>query len=219
MKRMAALILSFWLTPVVAAWPTLSVPPNTKIESLGNDVRLNGIPMRISRLLSREPADSVAAFYRKALAPDYIERPLLGDRLFSKGLGDYFLTVRIRQLGRDVTETLISVSDARAAKNAGHRPLGFALPAETRVLSDMESEDSGKISRQLVLANQHAVHANIEFFSNVLAARGYKRESGGGHKNDNSEVLLFAGAQREARLVVSRTEAGSNVVLTTLQTP
>lgn len=129
MKQIVALIFSLWLAPGFAAWPSIPFPPNTKIESLGNDVRLNGIPMRINRLLNREPADKIAAFYRQALAPDYIERPLLGDRLLSKGLGDYFLTVRIRPLGPDLTETLVSVSDARAAKSAAGRPLGFALPA------------------------------------------------------------------------------------------
>lgn len=219
MKQAVALIFSFWLAPVFAAWPTIPFPADSKVESLGNDIRLNGIPMRIHRLLSREPADKIAAFYREALGPDHIERGLFGDRLLSKGLGDHFLTVRIRPLGRDITETLVSVSDARAAKNAANRPLGLALPADTRLLSDMESVDAGKISRQLVLANRHAVDANIEFFSNALSARGYKRESRGGHKNDDSQALLFAGTQREARLVVSRTEGGSSVVLTTLQTP
>lgn len=71
MKQTVAFIFSFWLAPVFAAWPTIPFPANSKVESLGNDMRLNGIPMRINRLLSREPADKIAAFYRKALGPDH----------------------------------------------------------------------------------------------------------------------------------------------------
>lgn len=218
-RILAALALLAWAAPSVASWPDIPFPADAKIESLGNDVRLNGIPMRMHRLLSKAKSEQIAQFYRAALGSGYFERDLLGDRLFAKGLGDYFLTVRVKQLGANLTETLVSVSDARAARGAASRPLGIELPASTQVLSDMESIDAGKASRQLVLSNKHSIEANVEFFVDVLRAGGYKQEQSGGHKNVSSQSLLFKGAQREARLIVSRNESGSSVVLTTLQTP
>lgn len=210
---------TLWISPGWAGWPVVPSPHNAKVEQIGEDVRLNGIPMRMQRVLSTgKPADTLQ-FYRAALGPKHAEEKLQDGFLFAQGRGQYFITIRVKVLGPAFTETLISVSDARGTQNPADRPLGFPIPAETQILSDMESTDAGKRSRQLVLLNGHSIDANVAFISKVLQARGYTLQSGDSTNLDSGRVLMFGGESREARLVVVRKDGASNVVLTTVLMP
>ena len=206
-------------SPGWAGWPELPLPPGSRAESIGEQIRLNGVPVRMLRVLSDDKPKAVIQFYREALGARRAEEKLPDGLLFAQGRGDYFLTVRVKALGPSFTETLVSVSDARGAKNAANRPLGFPLPADTQVLSDMESTDAGKVSRQLVFMNPHSIDANIVSITKVLQERGYKPESGDTQNLKSGRVLMFGGANRDARLLVIRRDGISNVVLTTVRMP
>jgi len=202
-----------------AGWPEVPSPRNAKVEQIGEQVRLNGVPVRMQRVLSDDKPKAVIQFYREALGARRAEEKLPDGLLFAQGRGDYFVTVRVKVLGPSFTETLVSVSDARGAENAANRPLGFPVPAGTQVLSDMESTDAGKVSRQLVLMNNHSINANVVSITKALQERGYEPQSGDTQNLESGRVLMFGGANREARLVVIRRDGASNVVLTTVQMP
>lgn len=220
MKRILYIVsLYLWPTVVLADWPKIPFPVDARIESIGENVRLNGVPMRLYRVWNRTSNQNVIQFYRSALGSKSVERDLLGDRLFAQGLGDYFLTVRVKKRAADLTETWVSVSDARAARESSGRPLGMELPVNSRVLSDMESLDAGKSSRQLVLLNKLSADTNVAFFTEALQAKGLKAESLGSHSGEEGQSRLFKGPSGEARLVVLKKGEFSNVVLTTIQTP
>lgn len=219
--KTALLILTamLWMSPGWAGWPEVPSPRNAKVEGVGEHVRLNGVPMRMQRVLSTGKSADIIEFYRAALGPKRAEEKLPDGILLAQGRGDYFVTIRVKVLGPSFTETLISVSDARGAQNSANRPLGFPIPAETQVLSDMESTDAGKTSRQLVLINNHSIDTNVAFISRTLQARGYKPQSGDTQNLESGRVLMFGGESREARLVVIRNKGASNVVLTMVQMP
>ena len=209
----------FCIPPSWANWPEMPAPPNSKIERIGDEVRLNGVPMRMQRVLNKAKPTEVIEFYRAALGPKHAEEKIPGGMLLAQGQGDYFVTIRVRGLSPTLTETLVSVSDARRGREAANRPLGFPIPADTQVLSDMESVDAGKSSRHLVLTNNHSVNSNVNFLTGTLQARGYTLQAGETQNLAEGRVLMFGGANREARLVVIRKDGSSNVVLTTVQTP
>ena len=202
-----------------ADWPSVPSPRHSKVQQIGEQGRLNGVPMRMQRVLSTRKPTDIIEFYRDVLGPKHVEEKLPGGLLLAQGQGDYFVTIRIKVLGPSFTETLISVSDARGAQTAASRPLGFPLPMETQVLSDMESTDAGKMSRQLVLTNSHSIDYNVDFAIKTLLARGFKAQPSETRELKAGRVLMFGGENREARLVVVRKDGTSNVVLTTVQMP
>jgi hypothetical protein len=214
-----ALTALLWASASWAGWPEIPSPPNARIENIGDHVRLNGVPMRMQRVLSNDKAANIIAFYRQALGSKHAEENMPDGRLLAQGRGDYFLTVRVKALGPSYTETLVSVSDARAAKNAAGRALGFQLPSRSQLVSDMESTDDGKVSRQLVFLNDLPINTNVDFLTKTLQARGYKPQTEGYRSNASEHVLMFGGTRREARLVVVRKAGVSNVVLTTILMP
>lgn len=222
MQCIGKILLSFsllvWAQLSFAAWPVLPFPPNASVEAIGKDVRLNGIPMRMHRILSSQDTASMLEFYRQSLGDKHAEARFSGGVLLSQGKGDYFITVRIRALSPKLTETLLSVSDARADKKRVSMPLGFNLPAGSVLTSDMESKDVGKISRQLVFNNKHAVNTNADYLTKALQAKGYHLQPQFVNDTAYSKTLMFDGDQREAQIAIVRQQGGSNVVLTMLET-
>lgn len=203
-----------------AGWPEIPFPEGAKVESIGEQVRLNGVPMRMHRVHLKEGVEKSIRFYRDRLGPKLAEQALPGgERILAQGRGDYFITLRIRPVPGNASMALVSVSDVRAAKEAANRPLGFSLPADSRVLSDLESTDAGKRSRQLVFHNRLDLEANRNSLARELLARGFRPDNTPSRKKPDSEVLYFQGDKREAQLTLVRRDGLTQAVLTTIRTP
>lgn len=210
------LMVPLW---AVAAWPQLPLPANARMEPVGTQVRLNGIPMRIQRVLVRQEPEVLIRHYRDVLGPRHAVERLQDRLILSQGRDDYFVTISIRALRSGETEALVSVADVRAARQAAGRPLGVRLPADSAVLSDMESVDAGKRSRQLVLSNAHAIPANLDALSRELAARGMQPDGPPLRQRASEHVQFFKGDKREAQLTLVRRAGETGIVLTMVEAP
>jgi len=208
------LMCSLWPLFAFADWPQLPLPRHAHVESIGERVVLNGVPMQMHRIVSQQNPQQLQQFYQRHLGPNHTMTLLDSGVLLAQGKGQHFITIRITPLGNGISETLTTVSDVAAAKANHGRPLGINLPAQSKVLSDMESFDQGKTARQLVYQNQHSTESNINYLVDVLKQRGYQLQQPTNAYGENRNMRLFAGDKREARLVVMPLEQGSNVVLT-----
>lgn len=210
---MLLLMSCLWPLLAFADWPKLPLPQHANVESIGERVVLNGVPMQMHRILSQQNPKHLQQFYQRYLGPNHTLTAVDSGVILAQGRGQHFITIRITPLGNGISETLTTVSDVAAARANQGRPLGINLPAQSKVLSDMESFDQGKTARQLVYQNQHSIDSNITYLVDVLKQRGYQLQpTNAQHARRNTR--LFAGNKREARLVVMPSEQGSNVVLT-----
>lgn len=216
----AFFVASLLALPVcAAAWPQLPAPPGARVEPIGTDVRLNGIPMRMQRVLSAQPLRELTRHYRDALGPHHAFERLPDRLILSQGRDDYFITVSMRPLAPGLTEALVAVADAREARQGTGRPLGLRLPADSTVLSDMESVDDGKRSRQLVLSNTHAIPTNLDAIARELALRGMRPDGPPLRQSESVHAQLFKGGGREAQLSLVRRESATEIVLTMIESP
>lgn len=217
-----ALLLSVCLLPLApwtAASPQLPAPSGARVEAIGERLRLNGVPMRTQRVLTALQPEAVARHYRAALGPRHASQRLADRTILSQGRDEHFISVSIRSLAPGVTEALVSIADARAARQAAGRAPGFRLPAASAVLSDMESVDADKRSRQLVLSNTHAIAANLDVLARELAARGMMPDGPPLRQSAAEHVQRYRGERGEAQLVLVRRAGETGIVLTTIETP
>jgi hypothetical protein len=218
MKRtFALLVLLAAAAPsatIASAWPVLAHPQDARIEPIGERVRLDGVPMRIARVITTLPADAAAAHYRRALGAPVAHAQMGRTVVLAQARGDFFITVSIAPLADGRSEVLSAVADSRAAREAAGRPAGLALPAGSALLSDMESIDGRLASRQLVLANAHSLRANLRQLSASLAARGLRPDGPALADTDDALVQAFRGATGEAQLVLVRRDDATHAVLT-----
>jgi hypothetical protein len=215
MKPLILLLAWALALPAWGAWPEMPRPAHARVESLGDQIRMNGVPMRMYRVTVPQGAEGLVGFYRDWLGPKRAETELLGDTVLSQGRGTHFITVRVHALARDRAVALVSISDASAGRQ-GTAGSGIRLPAGTALLSDMESVDGGRSARHLVGQNQMDLRTNLNALEKELTRRGYRPEEQEYQGAEASLVRLYRGDRREARLVLTRRDATTFIELTTL---
>lgn len=218
------IILLALLTPLAipqtrAEPPSIPPPEDARIEEIGERIRLNGVPIRMQRVLSTHPVEEIAAHYRHRLGAERAESRLADSHILSQEKNGHFITVRIRSLTPGITETLVSVSDMQAARRRFTPTAGIRLPADSSVLSDMEADDAGTHSRHLLATNGHSIEANLQAISAELAARGYRPDGPAPSPRGAVQLRYFTGDRREARLLVTRRERQTHIELTTILKP
>lgn len=216
-------VMLIWLasaTPGLAAgdWPALAAPENARVVSVAESMKLNGFPTKIRRFSVDASVDDVLQRYRSEWGKLRVENEVGPFRVIGRQQGDYYMSVQVRALDAKRAEGYLAITDIRAGYDNRNRPLGYSLPAESSLLSDMEAEDLGRASRHLTLTNRHSVDTNAQFFKDQLAARALhlEREAGTGKDGDPSRTLFFRGAGREAIVVISKRANDTVVVLNTI---
>jgi hypothetical protein len=205
-----------WSVPVSAGWPALPMPQHSQVQSIGEQVVLNGVPMRMHRIVSSKSPTELLRFYQQFLGGRHTKTETPRGVFLARGDDRYFMTVRISTLDNGLSEVLTSVADGQTAKSNKRKPLGFALPAASQLVMDMESVDTGKSARQLIFNNQHSMQSNADAMTKVLREKGYILNPRMSVKGPDSLNLIFEGDRREARLVVLHNEQDTLAVLTTI---
>ncbi len=197
-------------------WPVLAHPQGARIDPVGERVRVNGMPMRLTRVITALPAEAAVAHYQRALGAPVAHAQTGHTQVLAQARGEFFITVSIAPLPDGRSEVLTAVADTHAAREAAGRPLGLALPAGSELLSDMESVDGGLASRQLVLINPHSLRTNLDRLSASLADRGLRPDGPPLAASDDALAQAFSGAAGEAQLVLVRRDGATSAVLTLL---
>ncbi|HEX9625533.1 MAG TPA: hypothetical protein VGA00_01185 [Acidiferrobacterales bacterium] len=202
-----------------AAWPTLEAPPQSRVEWVGEDMRLNGVAMKVQRFEVEASVGAVLAFYRGRWGTRAegrsIENELGKWTVIGQEQNGYYLTVQVRPLGPHRSEGLLAVSELpklRATPNPG---ADFPKLGGTQMISELESNDQGKRARTLVMRNDFSVQSNVDFYQGALAADGWEPAAGfGGATPDGAgQTHAWRRAGEELQLAVAADRGGATIVV------
>lgn len=196
-----------------APWPAVALPEDASRYDIGQQMTVNGMPLRMQGFLSPSKPDAVAAWLRRQ------GKPLVQDRIGAKLVlgrveGEFYVTVQLEEAGSG-TRGLVAVSHLKAgyeqyaaAREAAERLLQ-RLPAGSRLVSQMNSSDAGRVARHVVLANDQPVALNRDRLVALMREDGLQlqREARPVSGADGA-TLLFQGPAREANAIVSRGRDG-----------
>lgn len=157
-------------------WPEVPLPPHAKVEWVAQDMKVNGIPMRVMHFDSTASRSEIVAYYTSHWSGAYPGKPSvqpLGEAtVVGQVHGPYYMTVKVSDRPHDASEGLISVSQivgSRVERSAGGLPL---MPGAT-IVSVVESNDPGKRCRQLVIAQDAGVDSANSFYRAALEGAGW----------------------------------------------
>ena len=78
---------------LAGAWPLLAHPHDAQVESIGERVRLNGVPMHLTRVITTLPTEAATAHYRGALGTPVAHAQTGDTQVLTQARGDFFITV------------------------------------------------------------------------------------------------------------------------------
>jgi hypothetical protein len=199
-----------------------AVPRGAQLLYVAADMTMNGVPMSIKEMRTKDSPDAVLAFYRHEWGgrkPGFFENPQDEWRTIATFDGPCYYTVQVRPQGNG-TYALLGVS---RRPNVAPRARGenFPMPSGSQVYNDLAHRDGPKQGRTVLLTNRQAPDANVLFYRQTFEAEGWVAlvdrmvvtDKGPAH------VMLWRRGLEEASITVQKGGAGTTVVANLVDQP
>lgn len=230
LRAAALLALCVGAAHAEAVWPSPRFPADLATYPIGQQLTVNGLPMRLRGFVSAQAPTQLLTELRRSLGQPLVENTVGKSQVLGQASGAFYITVQVEAFGSGSKGT-IAVSDL-ATLHSGHqeREATIArwsdrLPAGSRILSDMSSEDAGRAVRHVIYINAHSEALNSEALERLMSVDGYVVErQGNAHdvqssrassKLGDARTLYFKAPGKEATAVIIRAGEQTSVVLNT----
>jgi hypothetical protein len=206
------------------AWPQVPLPKQVQAFDVGEELNVNGTPLRMRGFVATASPAEVAASFRRLLGQPLMEDRAGASLVLGRAQGRYYLTVRLDALGAGtrglVAVTRPPVNDEQPAGADAARRLLSALPPGSTLASRTVSTDGGKYIEHDAVINLHSIGINTEHITRMLLADGFAlereeevapaaRTQGEGY----ARSLFFKRRNAEAIAVLSRDDSGRSVIV------
>lgn len=216
-------------------WPVLDLPQGLATYAIGEQIVVNGMPMRMTGFVSSlQPGELIESF-RRSLGSPLVESNSGNKRILARATKGFYITVQVEAAypvkggSQTGSKGTIAVADMQTSvKNHEQQRIAKAhlldrMPAGSTVTSDIASEEGGKSAHHIVIINGHAPQRNRDAVIAMLGAEGYvlEREVRADTSPARNASLQTAGAStmyfkdggNEAMAVITRSGQGSAIVL------
>lgn len=202
-----------------ATWPEIALPRDAIMYKIGDQMVVNGLPMRVRGFVSTSPPAALAQWYRRRLRQPLMENLVETKTILGQSHGEYFVSIELEPAGRG-TRGMVAVTHLKAAydnrENTGaaiHRLLD-KLPSGTRLLNEVMSQDGAKLSHYLVVSNGYHEDVNRDRVAAMLGEEGLtlERVEQNAAVAFNGKTMFFHGPGKDAIAVIYRNAAGQTVV-------
>lgn len=161
------------------AWPDPLLPRAAVATAVSENMELNGLPMRIWQIHSKEPIEQTLKFYRETWAhpaakgvPPYIENNAGKWKIISRVEKIYLITVQLDSDEKKETTGILAISQLEPPPQRVTTPDYPKLPGST-VLQELNNHDIGKDALTVVLENGYSVASNRDYYRKYYVAKGW----------------------------------------------
>lgn len=145
----------------MAGWQ--GAPESLRMQSVGDDIRVNGTPMSVRRFEADQPIEAVLGYFAHEWSTEPSAQPVKRSQLgtwtvLNQNIGDRHRSVQVREQGPGTIEGLLAVTSP-----AMHREpvLAIRLPADFSIVSVVDSNDQGRAAQQIMAKSRQSL-TNIE---------------------------------------------------------
>ena len=211
-------------------WPIPRLPADLETYAIGEQITVNGMPMRLQGFKSPLPPQALVQALRKSLGQPLIEDRRGEHQVLGRAEGSYYMTILVEAAGTGSCGTVAITDLDGLARNQEQQRSTIArwrdrLPAGSTVSSDMVSQDGGKAAHHMVIVNAHSAAYNRDALTNLMTSDGYvlERETGADDAGRTSlpyefgeaRTLHFKASGKEALAVITRRGEKSTIILNT----
>lgn len=234
------MLLCLWMLHTLAAaqvfnrtvtpWPLIPDPPRSQVQVVSEDMRANGVPMKIWLFKSAVSLEEVQAFFlahwNQAEAPKaggagakrpgaVVKKVGANEVVVASIHGPFYMTVKIKRLPLGASSGHLAVSNFGEA-DPGMNVSGLVLPGGARAFSVVESADQGKVSKLAMLMTKESPQAVQDFYTRTLPANGWvllDRHASAQLQNGQAGSALFFSkkASQLSVLIASLSKSDSTV--------
>lgn len=182
-----------------AGWQ--DTPDSLKMESLGNEMRLNGTPMQIRIFSSTLPVEvllkQVEESWSRGLNHAVVTRTKIANwTVLNQSLGEEHRSFQVREsFPAQLVGYVALTSPARTAEPK----MAFKLPAGMSAVSITESRDSESVSQQVMVFSTRSIDTSADVLESALKIDGWVRYG----RVKKGDSILFSANKGEQELDVT----------------
>jgi hypothetical protein len=191
-----------------AGWQ--GAPEILRMESVGDEIRVNGTPMLVRRFEASQPAGAVVAYFDHEWSNEPSAQPVKHSKLgawtvLNQDIGDRHRSVQVRELAPGTIEGLLAVTSPVL-----HREpvLAVRLPLDFSIVSVVDSIDQGRAAQQ-IMARSHQSLTNIDHaIESELRTLGWSTPQ----RRKTANALLISANRGDAQFdAVINAKAGGSI--------
>lgn len=232
--RLIALFLTGTLALLLAAsraaasaWPSIPIPKDAVAYSVGDQMTVNGIPLRVQGFFAKTTQGDTANWFRQRLGKPVVENKLGSAIVLGRAEGQHYITVRLSPEPHG-TSGVVTIAHLHAAyysrdtKKAVTERLLSRLPPGSELVTELQSTDGGKQSQYYVLSNTYHEDVNRDRILELMREDGlalrFQAKAPDATLQQRSTqlssgtVFIFNGGSKEAIAVIARDTTGRTVV-------
>lgn len=201
--RYGLLLLCMLALPTCAlAAPQLPLPKHTRLSVVGEDLVVNGQRMQVYELRSTLTKQQLLDFYVAAWPGDTRLAQLPPWTVLSHPDGNELITVQVQALPGDASFGYIGVANVRMSNPRSKRS-DLPLMPGGEVLSEIQAQDLGRVSRTLLLRSAASLEQCLAWYEHYYRRRGWRRIHGEGVATNprGAATLLMNKSGAELNLV------------------
>lgn len=186
------------LTHGSTPWPEMTPPPQAQVQWVSDDMRINGVPMRVESFQSSASQAEVVAFFEAHWRNSGNEKVAVtvagADTLVGRPHGPFYQMVKVRSDGRAGSSGTLSVSQILGIQP---RIDASGIPAPDRsaqAVNVVESTDAGLRSKQVLWLSKGNASALAGQYHASLLRSGWsllQQQAAPGHA-DSAQVRMYA---------------------------
>lgn len=198
-------------------WPDTLTPDGVEPQWAADEMIFNGVPMRIFTFDYPPGSEALRRFYQDAWDRQGVEHKSVKQGkwwVLSSLQGDYYTTVQITPIG---AAAYAQVGISRISELRTSAPPGEGVPVLPRsdIISDITAKDAGRISRTVIVRNQHSVGSNYNYYLNHYRSHDWTAVRKNLDQSRRGARLGFAKNDRELDVVIKR--QGRDVSIMTVE--
>ena len=209
---MGLLIIS--ALPCWAGW--LGMPDNVNLQAVGEELRLNGTPMKVRAFTAEVPMETLLKQVQENWQKQVGDKPV--DRtkntnwtVLNQSIGTEHRSFQVRELSATRVEGYVALTSPELTIVP---KLVIPLPSDVRTVSIIDSNDAGKVSQQVIAVSPRSVDATVSALESALKTAGWER-----HVMKKSATVIQFSADRNGQefdASLSKQKAGTLLMMNTL---
>lgn len=193
-------------------------PKGVIVQKVGSNIVINGLDLDILRFETSMTFESLRAFYKEKWGKSnegkpasYTELDLSPFKVIAFDSGQCLYTAQIRLANGGGSEVLLGVSQKTYGSLKELPNFDLPIMHDSKVLSDMASNDSGKTSRLLIIQNNYSTVGNVAFYQSKLKDSGWGQVLKN-NKDSSSVAISFRKGGQWIDMTLIQFDGGTRIV-------
>jgi hypothetical protein len=207
-------------------WPAVALPADVQSFEVGEQISVNGIPVRIQGFLSHRSPDDLAQWFHQKMGEPLMDNRIGNKRILGRMQGDAYITVQLEQAGSGsrgvvaVTQTTLAQKNQQKTRELNQRWLS-RMPPGSQLQSQVLSQDGKRHSAYMSFSNSYSIRVNRDAVLKALENEDYQPEDMQSQKDVQSskqlaQSLYFRGKNKQAMVLIKPAKEGGTIIVLNL---